>query len=341
VIDKDQVRNRRKQRSVPSEADKQGDRATRREILRLEEVMAGTRIDLEELYDQKKQWDDKFGAGDETAPLSRNVSQADKKEDRDTRKEILRLEGSVAGARSDLEELYDRKKEWDHKFGPGSDTALSSKTVRPQSTPGLSVASSAGPTRPRPAPTIVDDDDDALDEDEVQINQRETDEQGRQDNQVETEEQERQRLVKLFIIPGRRTSPAANHIGLLRSMADIHGAYPREFTLQFPLAPSYVNNIPILQHELKNRKIWDEMDTELAKHERSMGYVACSKMYTLKARVHTFTAEQRIIVWSWWSDIWKESINSPVWEMWKQIWDILKEKTTKTLPRAHVGRKSR
>ena len=176
----------------------------------------------------------------------------------------------------------------------------------------------------------------------MQINQRVTEEQGRQDDQMETEEQERQRLVKLFIIPGRRTSPATNHIGLLRSMADIHGAYPREFTLQSPLAPSYVNNIRILQHELKNRKIWDEMDTELAKHERSVGYVACSKMYTLKARVHTFTAEQGIIVWSWWWDqLWKESINSPVWEMWKQIWDILKEKTTRTLPRAHVGRKSR
>jgi len=200
--------------------------------------MAGTRIDLEELYDQKKQWDDKFGAGDDTAPFSRDVSHADKKEDRDTRKGILRLEGVVAGARIDLEELRDRKKEWEHKFGPGNDTPHSSTSVPPKSTPRLSVANSAGPSLPRPAPNVVDDDDDdELDEDEVQINQRETEEQGRQDDLVETEEQERQRLVKLFIIPGRRISPAANHVGLLRSMADIHGAYPSRVHSSVPPSP--------------------------------------------------------------------------------------------------------
>jgi hypothetical protein len=45
-----------------------------------------------------------------------------------------------AGAKIDLEELYDQKKEWDDKFGAGDDTAHSSRTVRPESTPRLSVA---------------------------------------------------------------------------------------------------------------------------------------------------------------------------------------------------------
>jgi hypothetical protein len=192
----------------------------RREILRLQTMIAGAKIDLEELYDQKKEWDDKFGAGDDIAPLSRDFSKADKKEDRDTRKEILRLEGVVAGARIDLDELYDRKREWDHKLGPGNDTAHSSRTIRPESTPRLSVAVSAGPSLPRPTPPIVpivDDDNDELDEDKGQ------------GDQVETEERERQRLVRLFYRPGHENSLIADSIGALRIMENTFKAHPRLF----------------------------------------------------------------------------------------------------------------
>jgi hypothetical protein len=89
LIDGDQVRSRRKQRQVPSEADKQEDRNyMRRAMLRVEEIVTGaertiadaqrlivrTKIDSEELYDRKKRWDDKFGPGDDdTAHLSRTV----------------------------------------------------------------------------------------------------------------------------------------------------------------------------------------------------------------------------------------------------------------------------
>ena len=206
---------------------------------------------------------------------------------------ITGAEKTIAEARIDLERLYDQKKQWDNKFAPGNDTALSSRTVRSESTPRLSVAISAGPPLPRATPLIVDDDGDALDQVEVQ------------NDQVE----KRGRLVKLFIKPGLTTSSAADHIGLLRLMADIHHAYPQQFNLQFPLAPSYANIIPISKHELPDGTIWDELSTELAKHERSVGYVACSKMYIGEPRVHKYTEEQRIIVWSWWWDqLWQASV---------------------------------
>jgi hypothetical protein len=280
LIDEDQIRNRRKQRQEPSDAEKQKDWDRRKEILRVEAIITGA-------------------------------------------------ERTIAEARIDLERLYDQKKQWDNKFGPINDTTHSSRNVPVGPTPRLSVAVSVGPSLPRPTPLIVDDDDDDLDEAEVH------------DDQVETEEQEKGRLVKLFIKPGLRTSPAANHIGLLRLMADIHDAYPQQFNLQFPLAPSYANIIPILKHELTDSRIWDELNTELAKLERSVGYVACSKMYVGEPRVHKYTEEQRVIVWSWWWDqLWHASVFGWEREMWTQIWEILKAKIT-TLPRNRVGRKAR
>jgi hypothetical protein len=123
-------------------------------------------------------------------------------------------------------------------------------------------------------------------------------------------------------------------MGVLRLMEDIHQAYPREFKQQLPVPATYADNIPILSHELTDRKSWDEIDTELAKHERSVGYEKCSKMYPGTQGLHSFTGEERIIQWSWWWDqLWRESINSPDYRIWKRLWEIEKEKLAK-LPRA-------
>jgi hypothetical protein len=72
-------------------------------------------------------------------------SEAKKQEDRDMRREILRVEDIITGAertiadaqrltvrtRIDLEELYDRKKRWDLKFGLGEDIARPLPTAHP------------------------------------------------------------------------------------------------------------------------------------------------------------------------------------------------------------------
>jgi hypothetical protein len=130
----------------------------------------------------------------------------DKQEDRETRRDVLRLEGiiadaertigdakrTIAVAKIDLEGILEKKRNWDAKFGP------------------------VGAIPTPHSPIIIDDDDDEEDQDDP-------------------EEQERKRLVSLFVREGHEDSSFASNMVLLRFMADIQRSFP-DFTQRLPLS---------------------------------------------------------------------------------------------------------
>jgi hypothetical protein len=84
-----------------------------------------------------------------------------------------------------------------------------------------------------------------------------------------------------------------------------------------------------LADDLVDRTIWDKLDTELAKHERSAGYAACSAMFKGKQGQYP-NREERIIVWSWWwNELWKEAKkDTPDVNMCQKLWELEKGKMT-------------
>jgi len=311
LIGVDQFRNRRKERQGPSEANKQEDRDRRKEIIRVggivdgaERTIAAARIDLEGLHDRKNGWNDRFGLDDNTSHSTSDVSKADKQKDRDTRREISRVEAIVTGAEKvitdasiDLEDLNDQKKEWDDKFGLGEDTAHSSTSVRPDP-----IATIIAPSFPRPTIPIVDDGSDEVAEEDVQ------------DFQGNTEEQERRRLARMFVRPGAK-SVVAHNLPFLRLVREIDSniqrfrddnGQARRLVRQFPLPPSTGDQAPPMQEDLCQigRDTWQKLDEILSKEggERAERYEECfSKWGSNRGRALTPEIEARKRAeWGWW-----------------------------------------
>lgn len=239
-------------------------------------------------------------------------------EDWDIRRGISRVEGIIADAKIDLEQLYYRKKRWDEKFASGDDTAQTSKTVRSTPTPILSTAISGGPSLSRPTPPIVDDDE--VDEDGELV------EQEGHDDEEDAEGQERRRLVKLFIRPGHETSPTAQNVDVLLMMADIKRAYGKSFGQQLPVSATYLDCSPLFRHQLamSDLKWWDKYDKEMETYEgdRLAGYKSCLNMFKGTQGSSEYDGEDRIAMWSWWwHQLHMESkVDSPDKDLMKEIW---------------------
>jgi hypothetical protein len=267
LIDGDQVRDRKKQRQGPSEAEKQEDRDMRREILRIEDIITGA---------------------------ERTIADAQR---------------LIVRTRIDLEELYDRKKRWDLKFGVGEGTAQPLPTAHPEPLPEPPAPTIIVPSFPRPTIPIVDDD-----EDEDEDNDDNDNEQDVQDDQGNTEEQERRRLAKMFVRPGAK-SVVAHNLPFLRLMGEIDSniqrfgddsGQARRLVRQFPLPPSTGDQAPPMEADLcqTGRDTWRVLDEILSKEDggKAERYEECFTKWGSN-RGKTLTPEieaRKWAEWGWW-----------------------------------------
>jgi hypothetical protein len=140
----------------------------------------------------------------------------------------LWLEGIIAGARIDLEDLYDQQKQHDDDSGHSS-RDMPPGRGRKRSAPTIIAPSFLPPSPPysRPAPPIDDDDDDDDDE---------RDEEDDSDN-TRVQSKEHRRLIKAHIRTNYETSPVAQNIEILQIMTDSKMAHDVGSPSSYPYRP--------------------------------------------------------------------------------------------------------
>jgi len=109
--------------------------------------------------------------------------------------------------------------------------------------------------------------------------------------------QELARLNYLHIEQGARTEARSN-ILLLRMSEVIRVRLDEDWKHKYPLAKSYLQNLPTLEGDLneEGRECWDKMDEALADPER--GLKACGGMYLGQARIPG-NPVTRAATWGW------------------------------------------
>jgi hypothetical protein len=139
----------------------------------------------------------------------------------------LWLEGIIAGARIDLEDLYDQQKQHDDDSGHSS-RDMPPGRGRKRSAPTIIAPSFLPPSPPysRPAPPIDDDNDD----------DDERDEEDDSDN-TRVQSKEHRRLIKAHIRTNYETSPVAQNIEILQIMTDSKMAHDVGSPSSYPYRP--------------------------------------------------------------------------------------------------------